>query len=266
MGVRILCLHGMGVNADIFKVQTACFRKLLPLDYEFVFLQGLAECEPAPGVAAFFPGPYRCWYDTPTSTKVKKAHVAVLDYIKAFGPFDGVMGFSQGAAVAASILLHHQLDGLSPPFRLGIFICSPLPFSHSLNHGIDARAYFGSPTDVVVRRDCPNEVPAHLITDEKYLRGEERLAAAGLSTTAPTQASFYQMFHPTVDHVRVTIPTVHITGARDRWRRHSLDVAMLCSAELAVSFEHTGGHEIPPAFAEDMCDLIEGVVSVAMAV
>ena len=73
----------------------ASFRSLLPEDYEFVFLDGIVECEAAPGVDGFYPGPYLCWYNTPTTSKVARAHKYVLDFVRANGPFDGVMGFSQ---------------------------------------------------------------------------------------------------------------------------------------------------------------------------
>lgn len=260
----------------------ACFRKLLPPDYDLVFLDGPATCDAAPGVAALYPGPYRCWYDTPTTSKVQKAHAAVLAFARRAGPFDGVMGFSQGAALAASVLLHHELEGAPPPFAFAVFVCAPLPFSHALAHGIDTRAHFGSPAQRPVRPDCPDAVPAHLVADAAYLRGEERLAAAKAKASAAADAAgpvrapaakeeeeegahFYQMFHASVDRVRIQVPTVHVVGARDKWRLHSLDVLQLCARDLAVSFEHGGGHEIPRDTAEDMCDLIEGLVAVAMA-
>ncbi|KAK7534498.1 serine hydrolase FSH [Phyllosticta citricarpa] len=272
--IKILCLHGMGVNAEIFALQTAPFRRLLPSDYEFTFLEGRFECEPAPGVSGIFTGPYSCWYDTPTTSKVAKAHEYVLEVIREKGPFHGVMGFSQGGALAASILLHHKLAGIPPPFEFAVFICSPIPFSHSLSAGIDTRAYFGSPSRAPVRPGCPDEVPQYLITDPVYLRGEERLAELKMKMkkqqvlaslndgfSKPSREAFYQMFHPTVDLIRIDIPTVHVIGRRDKWRSHSLDLVALCAAGSCTLFEHHGEHEIPKEIGEDMCDLIEAIVA-----
>ncbi len=43
-----------------------------------------------------YPGPYRCWYRTPTAAKVAAAHKHVLSFVeRREGGFDVVMGFSQ---------------------------------------------------------------------------------------------------------------------------------------------------------------------------
>lgn len=88
-----------------------------------------------------------------------------------------------------------------------------------------------------------------------------RLAATRVSKTGPAAASFYQMFHATVDDVRISIPSAHIIGARDEWRLHSLDTAKLCQRESVTVVEHHGGHEIPRDFAEDLCDVVETIVA-----
>lgn len=116
MVLRILCLHGMGVNADIFALQTgkqlfapvldhetqsrvncpaASIRATLPSTYDFFFVDGPAVCDAAPSVGEVFAGPYRCWYNTPTMAKVSAAHDFVRGVMEKEGPFDGVMGFSQ---------------------------------------------------------------------------------------------------------------------------------------------------------------------------
>ncbi|PNY23064.1 Uncharacterized protein TCAP_06990 [Tolypocladium capitatum] len=95
MPTRILCLHGMGINSQIFAQQTAPFRSLLPADYEFIFVDGQITCLPAPGIASIYPGPYLCWYRTPTTKSITKAHHLVRSIMAEKGPFDGVMGFSQ---------------------------------------------------------------------------------------------------------------------------------------------------------------------------
>ncbi|KAF2259790.1 hypothetical protein CC78DRAFT_571633 [Lojkania enalia] len=306
MTVRILCLHGMGSNAAIFAQQTAPFRSLLASDHEMVFLEAPNTCEPSPEVLGFYPGPYLCWYDTPTTAKVAAAHKFVLDYVERRGPFDGVIGFSQGAALAASILLHHQLKSPStpPPFSFSVFLGSPIPFSHSLRYGIDTRKAFGArivtPT---VRPNCPNEVPKYLITDPAYLRGEEelrrlareklmksRLEAAEYThntvvddsdvetpqgSASPSSVSefgdnndaedlpetFYQMFHHTCDEVRISIPSAHVYGRKDKWNLHSKDLVKLCERGSAETFEHGGGHEVPRGCAEEIADIVETVIA-----
>lgn len=80
----------------------AHFRSLLPLDYEWIFIDGPAECDAAPGVAAFYEPPYLCWYTSPTTAKMDSAHKLISSVIERDGPFDAVMGFSQvSTAIAA---------------------------------------------------------------------------------------------------------------------------------------------------------------------
>lgn len=49
------------------------------------------------------------------------------------GPFDAVMGFSQGGALAAALLINHaKTNSTSPPlFRAAIFLCSGTPWEGS---------------------------------------------------------------------------------------------------------------------------------------
>lgn len=114
--IRVLCLHGLGDNAAIFRMQTCLFpflnlishfvlsanvvifyiapiRELLPSSYEYVFIEGGELCDPLPGQV--YPGPYRCWYSSPSTEKVAKAQELVRREIESKGPFDVIMGFSQ---------------------------------------------------------------------------------------------------------------------------------------------------------------------------
>lgn len=44
------------------------------------------------------------------------------------GPFDGVLGFSEGASVAASLILRQFAETRTSPFKFAIFICGIPPF------------------------------------------------------------------------------------------------------------------------------------------
>ncbi|KAK1702954.1 serine hydrolase FSH [Colletotrichum lupini] len=269
MPCRILCLHGMGINSQIFASQTESFRSLLPSDYDFTFVDGPTTCKPEADIAKVYPGPYLCWYRTPTTESVTAAHRHVKSIMAEKGPFDGIMGFSQGAAVAVSMILRHQLETPSTPplFKFAILIGSPLPFSHSLMYGIDTRDYFGVSCNVdcsiLARYNRPNKVPTYLITPDRYLKDDddEDFHRTEEACQQPTAAMFYQMFHSTSDEVRMDIPTVHIFGRRDPWYLHSKDVLELACAERASVLEHCYGHEVPRHLSEEICDLIESAVA-----
>lgn len=48
------------------------------------------------------------------------------EYVKSEGPFDGVLAFSQGAALAAMLIAR---DTFPAPFAFAVFICGGPPFS-----------------------------------------------------------------------------------------------------------------------------------------
>ncbi len=87
------------------------------------------------GIATVFPkDQYFAYYDPIHPFSILQAIEDLAAYVSAEGPFDGVMGFSQGAALAAMLLARD-----SPPehFRFAIFLCAGLPFCEaSLRQGV----------------------------------------------------------------------------------------------------------------------------------
>lgn len=159
--------------------------------------------------------------------------------------------------MAASLLLHQELDQQEPPiFKAAIFIASPVPFSYKTNVGIDARKYFGISETPRNDHNRPTSIPAHLVTDAAYLRNPAQLGEPG-----PFEDVRYQMFHPTTDAVRIRVATGHVYGTRDKWFHHSKDLERLCREDMRTVFQHDGGHEVPRAYTEEICDLIETVLS-----
>jgi predicted esterase len=137
----ILCLHGGGTNATIFSVQTIRIRRVLDSQFEFVFLDAPFESGPGPGVLPVFEGcdPYFKWLselrqvEKPDKTRDLLEDCFKKQRQKDGRGFVGVLGFSQGARVAAGLLLEQQLrkpklgdgEGLS----FGVFMngtCPPL--------------------------------------------------------------------------------------------------------------------------------------------
>lgn len=53
--MRFLCLHGMGTNSSIFETQIAGMcQRLQDQGHEFIFVDGIIECDAAPGMAVMF--------------------------------------------------------------------------------------------------------------------------------------------------------------------------------------------------------------------
>ncbi|KAI0887633.1 serine hydrolase FSH [Annulohypoxylon maeteangense] len=141
--MRFICLHGMGTSADIFEIQTGPLRQALGKNHEFEFYEGEHEVPPAPGIHSVFERDiYKAWYDPCLGASTHRKAIELLsEIVDEDGPFDGCIGFSQGASLLGSFLLAHQsLNPFSPPpFRLAIFICGSSALSVSESNGLWSR-------------------------------------------------------------------------------------------------------------------------------
>lgn len=165
--------------------------------------------------------------------------------------------------MAASLLLHYEMERVPsarPLSRFAIFLASPLPFGRTVDIGIDTREYFGVPGRAHPqgpRLGCPARIPSYLVTDKAYLRSEVELEGKAVDSLGGT---LYQVFHATVDEVRIRLPTAHVYGRKDPWKPHNVDLMALCDQETMFQLEHSWGHEIRRGATEEMCDLIETTV------
>ncbi|PVH70208.1 hypothetical protein DL98DRAFT_437483 [Cadophora sp. DSE1049] len=112
----ILCLHGGGTSAAIFSAQTRGIRLALKAHFNFIFVDGPIASGPGPGVLPYFEdsGPFFRWFSNFNSTKVvaeaelknlnKSIDFELARQNKKATDVQGVLGFSQGAVVAALIL------------------------------------------------------------------------------------------------------------------------------------------------------------------
>ncbi|CEN60992.1 hypothetical protein ASPCAL07662 [Aspergillus calidoustus] len=133
---RILCLHGGGTNARIFRSQCRALRARLGPYFRLVFADAPFLTTPGPDVISVYEkwGPFRAWFppgygmsgsphngpvpicDTDSASHLVistiessiTAAMSADNALGASGPFIGLMGFSQGAKMAASLLLRQQ--------------------------------------------------------------------------------------------------------------------------------------------------------------
>ena len=185
--------------------------------------------------------------------------------IEEFGPFEGVLGFSQGAAVALSYMYQEQVSMKEAPFKFALCFSSVMPFS------ADADCCKN-----VIQRLCSSQYNplAALSPHEPDLSNDERLfrdlvrrtlVAAqeeGQALPEPTDdlkifaagndAEAPRMMHPQLLKEKLRIPTVHVTGKRDFdcMRNMSNAAYALCDARMSKKLEHNGGHQPPQKDAE----------------
>ncbi|KAI8246290.1 hypothetical protein K4K56_011153 [Colletotrichum sp. SAR 10_98] len=135
----------MGTSSKIFQVQTAAIRSALSKSFSatFEFVEGALEWPAAPGIN-LLAGPnaeYFAYYDTDKYDTIIQAVDDLEEYVKSEGPFDGVLAFSQGAALAAMLIAR---DTFPAPFAFAVFICGGPPFSEKEIKETNTLRYFGA--------------------------------------------------------------------------------------------------------------------------
>ncbi|KAI9276313.1 serine hydrolase FSH [Sporodiniella umbellata] len=138
--IKILCLHGFGQNGTIFESKTAPIRKELESIADFVFitaphcftpdgaeLQGLSEGHRM-----------HMWWHLPAVRATQNGYYIgykeSVEYVKSVieeqGPFDGILGFSQGCVFSALLasLLEKKTPGFNnPPLKFAVLVSGYRP-------------------------------------------------------------------------------------------------------------------------------------------
>lgn len=121
---RILCLHGGGTNSRIFRAQCRVLVQHLKSQFRFCFAEARLPSHPGPDVLSVYKnqGPFRAWlpvlpgspptdFDTVLDLIDDSIHATMDedDRKGATGEWVGLLGFSQGAKICASLLFQQQL-------------------------------------------------------------------------------------------------------------------------------------------------------------
>ncbi|KAM9846922.1 esterase OVCA2 [Aulostomus maculatus] len=146
--LRVLCIHGYRQNSGSFREKTGAFRKLLKKQVELVYLNAPHSIPAASGEVPHkenSPGhgpqgdedPRGWWFsdiharsfnaqqDCEKSLGLSESVTAVREAVKVRGPFDGILGFSQGAAFVAMLCsLQEQKQEPEFCFRFAILVAS----------------------------------------------------------------------------------------------------------------------------------------------
>ncbi|KAI1756767.1 serine hydrolase FSH [Xylaria castorea] len=266
--MKILALHGLGSSASMLKEQIAPFIRDLGPSYQFTFLDGAVTCRRGPGVPHWASGPFYSYATGFSPPEVRDALTRLDEFVKEKGPFDGVLGFSLGSALAMAYMLDQQ-SRLSPcPFSFAIlfspiFIASP----------------DGSYCEDLVRRmmDDDHEPFRSAFPDGDFVplldvgvdasAAAKRTFAVYLQTVLSmhsmvgmvlpnTQLDFFdkgkieaipRLLHPLLSKDRIRVPTVFVTGEKDTpsIAEQSRVAKGLCTPSLVHVHTHGGGHDIP---------------------
>lgn len=191
-----------------------------------------------------------------------EAHELIAETIEEQGPFDGVLGFSQGGSLALSYLLQHEIDspGTPPPFKFAVLFSSIVAFSADEAFAADVidsmsekeLSALSAFPDVDWSQLAPNpralcETLAQAVGSAK--RGGFISAGTdeGYFSRGDHHSAIPRVMHPTLFKERVRIPTVHFTGKKDSQLLVQLSGLMqeVCDKKTMRVVEHSAGHDIP---------------------
>lgn len=136
--MKLLALHGFRTNVQVLEFQLRGIVKAFPRDTKVYTLNGLYKAKgPAyEKVVEFFgDGPYFEWWNTTIqdmNTKyegVEESLKYVKQFIKENGPFDVLLGFSQGSILAGILNAHYHLNNTNQciPWKIVIHSSGLLP-------------------------------------------------------------------------------------------------------------------------------------------
>ncbi|KAL8724153.1 MAG: hypothetical protein Q9181_006957 [Wetmoreana brouardii] len=235
---RLLCLHGGGTNAGIFYQQTRALRVQLQPYFRLCFADGPFICQsPGPDVTAVYGNliPFRRWLRWlamhPTverKTAVEQIEAAIEaamaddDAAGATGEWVGVLGFSQGATVAGSLLLRQQervdegaIEGgrlAAVRFRFGVLMAGSAPW---VSLEPDSGVVLG-------------------LGDASQLSGTGGFPRDGRRRKQVLR-----------------LPTIHVHGLRDpRLEHHRQLMEQYCEVGSARLIEWDGNHRVPIKMTE----------------
>ncbi|KAJ8123662.1 hypothetical protein ONZ43_g440 [Nemania bipapillata] len=266
--MRILCLHGTAINSTIFQSKTEKLRSFLPSEYSYEWLDGDLHVIPQKFLSDVYPGPYLTYVNILTTENVAQALGRIEEFIETDGPFDGVMGVSEGSMLSAALLLKHQIEKpfSPPPFRFAIFISGTLPFSWSTSEGQDVfRLLTGNnplstdasewqreaANDRSVRQERLSDSEAAMLAD-MFPTWEERVRYIGNLIGRPENTHLRPCaFHPDLHPERINIPTAHVWGLQDLFKPHAEHLVRLCDTTVAAVYEHSGSHDVPHTLEEN---------------
>nr|XP_060613707.1 esterase OVCA2 [Anolis sagrei ordinatus] len=167
--LRLLCLHGYRQDAAIFRARTGALRKALRGHAQLEFLDA-PHLVPA-GSQSGEPSSRGWWFSNPSDgtfnaleesescSGLDESLEAVASAFAERGPFSGLMGFSQGAALVGILCALQQRGDPRFPFRFALLVAG---FQSKAG---PHRAYYNAPIAVPsihVVGESDRVIPAHM--------------------------------------------------------------------------------------------------------
>lgn len=246
---RILCLHGGGTNGRIFRMQCRVIERALQPWFRLVYAEASLPAQPGSDVTSVYKdyGPFRTWLHTSPGDQGRSACEVIdeidaelatamyLDDLKgATGDWVALLGFSQGAKIAASLLYTQQLSqkltgmdaAIWPKFKFAVLLAGRGPL-----------VWLGRDTS-------PPDGLANAAELSTSVFGSER--CSDLSS-----------------HI-LQIPTVHVHGSRDPGLELHRDLHRRnCTLDSTTVLEFDQDHRVPIK-TRDVNALVDAICMMAV--
>ncbi|ONK67465.1 uncharacterized protein A4U43_C05F340 [Asparagus officinalis] len=112
--MKVLCLHGFRTSGSFLRKQISKWDSSIFQHLQMDFPNGIFPAGGRSDIEGIFPGPYFEWFqfnkEFTEYTNLEECISFLCDYMTENGPFDGLLGFSQGATLSA-LLIGYQAQG-----------------------------------------------------------------------------------------------------------------------------------------------------------
>ena len=197
------------------------------------------------GTDQFYNGPFYSWYHNNSIESLLQAEAAVREKLVQLAPFDGIMGFSQGGALAAFLCAR---DRLLPPeqqsgLSFAVLLCCGLPAGLS---NMDLHVIMPAEMVRLLRQSSEQEKRRASVRslDSRWFLDESTSASSpesDLDTSPRWRSSEKGGFKGAL----LEIPTAHIMGQHDSLLARSNELFKLCQPWSRHKYVHSAGHSLP---------------------
>ncbi|KAL7628396.1 hypothetical protein AAE478_002598 [Parahypoxylon ruwenzoriense] len=238
--MRIICLHGEDQNGEIFQSDLASLLSRLQhvADLSFDFINGPLQSLDFEGSkdSPRHETPRYNFYETTGDIKdIRNSHEWLSRKLDHDGPYDGVIAFSQSAALVSTFLLYRQWyeQELPAPFRFAVFISGSIPLAALKDLGVPvSRETEHLVAEAELQRDqCLGPLLAHATKARRAVFNSDDCFGLNLNKI-PLE-------------LKIRIPTVHVWGEDDPLLPTSTQLAGLCDPYIRKIHVHQGARELP---------------------
>lgn len=231
-------------------MQTAGFRSLLD-DYEFDFVQGQmphVEGNWSLHTTDFAKSKLWGYFNVLDPMDVQDTERQLLQLAVEDGPYDGILGYSQGATLAAQTIIRYTLENPEAmmqdmPFRFAIFFNGATP----------SRVFEMTEKPIpVCAQNEPEAIHFYSQMKANPLLHTTKLFPAllpnGRKILTDSKLGMIKC-DASLDGTLIKIPTLHVRCPEDR-KEYGHELYKLCENTLAQQYFHDHKHDFPRGYSE----------------